>query len=414
MSVQRVIVLSIDALRADHLPCYGYSRDTAPFLSTLAARNALFTDCYAVSSHTREAMPTMVTGEYPLAAVDSRYNLAALPVSSCYDGPAAMFHSNPFLSRAYGYDRGFDAFDDDLRLGRNRLLALGRRLFDKLVDRHYARASTINDRALRWCEQTASGSFLLWNHYMDVHGPYQPPGRYRTEFLDERVSDRRSQLLLHKAIRTPGRLTDKDNRVLVGLYDGEIRYVDSQIRSFVDTLRDSGLYENSLLIITADHGEGFGEDGVYEHPRTLTEGLLRVPLVVAGDAVPATTIETPVSLRNLAATIGDLLGVEDGAVPGRSLWDYIDGTVTDHDATVFAQVSKKHSDDIEFYARSEDNAWATLSCSTDEVEFDGEGAVLDSLRQHVAEYSDEADGRESRSHDDEIERRLRNLGYLDE
>jgi len=84
------------------------------------------------------------------------------------------------VSRAYGFDRGFDTFDDDLHLGQHKLIALAQRAIDKLRNRHYARAAEINERSLEWIDsQSDDEPFFLWNHYMDTHGPYEPPGSTR-------------------------------------------------------------------------------------------------------------------------------------------------------------------------------------------------------------------------------------------
>src|SRR6056297_2275707 len=168
MSVEpdNVILLSGDALRADHLSCYGYHRETSPVLDEFAEESIRFENAYSASSHTREAVPALLTGEYPDVAVDSKYHLASETIASTLseEGFAtAGFHSNPFVSRAYGFDQGFDIFDDDLHLGQHKLLALAQRAYDKLRNRHYARAEEINHRALKWIDSLEDGPFFLWN-----------------------------------------------------------------------------------------------------------------------------------------------------------------------------------------------------------------------------------------------------------
>lgn len=416
MNAKRVYVLSIDALNAGHLPVYGYERKTAPFLTELAEAGTVFSNCYSVSSHTREAMPTMLTGEYPLIATNARYELDSESIAETFKGMTGMFHSNPFISRAYDFDTGFDAFDDDLWLGRNKLLTLGKRAFDKLANRHYARASTINDRSLQWLSEVDEDSVLCWNHYMDVHGPYQPPGKYRTIYADRKVSNRRSQYLLQRAIRSPDGLSSEEQQSLIDLYDGEIRYLDSQVRAFMQALRESGLYEDSLIIITADHGEGLGSEGFYEHPRQLTRGLLHVPLLFAGPEVPSRTIDTPVSLRHLPATVLGAVGTETDGVPGTDLSRTLDDTAAVPEEPIFAQVSKKRSSTVAFYAQAEDTvAEATLDRSSGDRTVEGEGPARTALEEHVEEFADGTDGRRNTDPKNaEIESRLQALGYLDE
>jgi len=145
----------------------------------------------------------------------------------------AAFHSNPYASRAFGMDRGFDRFDDDLHLGNHKLIALIQRALDKLRNRHYARANEINDRSLAWIDERES-PFFLWNHYMDTHGPYEPPGEFRTKYAKREISDRDAQSLYRRAIKDPESITDDEQQLLIDLYDGEIRYNDEQIRVFLD------------------------------------------------------------------------------------------------------------------------------------------------------------------------------------
>ena len=154
-------------------------------------------------------MPALLTGQYPDEAVDAGYRLTGEPVAARLRQAGFVtggFHSNPFVSRAYGFDRGFDTFDDDLRFGRNRIVALAQRAFDIARNRNYARADEINERSLRWLDSVAdSGSrFFLWNHYMDVHGPYEPPSGYR-EFIAGYPGDRAVQRLYKRAIKIPTR-----------------------------------------------------------------------------------------------------------------------------------------------------------------------------------------------------------------
>jgi len=152
-----IVLLTADALRADHLGCYGYRRDTSPVLDAFDQESLRFTNAYSASSHTREAVPALLTGEYPDVAIGSDYRLATDTVASTLSEAGfatAGFHSNPFVSRAYGFDRGFDTFDDDLHLGQHKLIALAQRAIDKLRNRHYARAA--GSTSDRWSGSTHS------------------------------------------------------------------------------------------------------------------------------------------------------------------------------------------------------------------------------------------------------------------
>jgi arylsulfatase len=234
---RNIILLSADALRADHLSCYGYERETSPVLDELATESLTFTNAFSASSHTREAVPSLLTGEYPDVAVDADYRLAKETIASTLseEGFAtAGFHSNPFVSRAYGFDRGFDTFDDDLHLGQHKFIALAQRMLDKFRNRHYARAEEINDRSVSWIDSLNDDEqFFLWNHYMDTHGPYEPSEKYMINFRNDGISDKKAQSLYQRAISYPESITDDEKELLIDLYDGEIRYNDAKIVSFL-------------------------------------------------------------------------------------------------------------------------------------------------------------------------------------
>jgi arylsulfatase len=335
-----VVLLTVDALRADHLSGYGYPRDTSPAIDRLGSSNVRFVNAYSASSHTRESVPAILTGRYPDQAVDADYRLAtesvAARLSRAGIGTAA-FHSNPFVSRAYGFDAGFDAFDDDLRLGQNRYVALFQRLLDKFRNRHYARAERINKRALEWIDSHADDRFFLWNHYMDVHGPYVPPGEHGVRYVDSEMSARDAQRLYKRAIGDPESITDEERAALRNRYDGEIRYTDAQIDRFLEALEERGLLSESLIVVTSDHGEAFGEHGYYEHPRYLHDELIRVPMLLAGGEASSGTVESPVSTLDVVPTILETFGLDTDGLPGVPLQGVAADPESFADRVVYAQ-----------------------------------------------------------------------------
>jgi arylsulfatase len=415
---ENVILLSADALRADHLSCYGYHRETSPVLDELAEESIRFTNAYSASSHTREAVPALLTGEYPDVAVDSNYHLDSDTMASILseDGfSTAGFHSNPYVSRAYGYDRGFDVFDDDLHLGQHKLIALAQRAWDKIRDRHYARAEEINERSLKWIDSLDSGeSLFLWNHYMDTHGPYEPPEGYATLYTDRTISNRDAQSLYQRAIHNPDSITDEERQLLIDLYDAEIKYNDAWIGEMLESLRERGLLEESLLIVTADHGDAFGEHGYYEHPRYLHDEITHVPMFVRPPGGSTGQKETtPVSTLDVMATIKRVVSQEP-AVEGMSLLEPLPV-----DRMVFLQARGEDEDSHlrRYSLRSVKGAcFCERDGESDAIEFvDWDDRSLRSeLNAHVKsrvrreDDDGEADGTEI---DEEIERRLTALGY---
>jgi arylsulfatase len=416
-SPQNIILLSADALRADHLSCYGYHRETSPVLDELAEESIRFTNAYSASSHTREAVPALLTGEYPDVAVDSEYHLASDTVASTLseEGFAtAGFHSNPFVSRAYGFDQGFDVFDDDLHLGQHKLIALAQRALDKLRNRHYARAEEINHRSLKWIDSLDDEEpFFLWNHYMDTHGPYEPPGEYATLYADRGFSERDAQSLYQRAIDDPESITDEERQLLIDLYDAEIRYNDEYIGEFLDELRDRGILEQSLVIVTADHGDAFGEHGYYEHPRHLHDEITHVPLFVRRPNGESESVGTPVSTLDIVATIeestmrGDLDGTSLFEVPAdRRVYTQARGENDNNHLRRYAVRSREKAC---FCERDRESGAITFESGSDR-------SLRSELETHVEQRVRVENGDEigaDENVDEEIERRLSALGYKD-
>jgi arylsulfatase len=375
-------------------------------------------------------VPALLTGQYPDEAVDAGYRLAGEPVAARLRQAGFVtggFHSNPFVSRAYGFDRGFDTFDDDLRFGRNRIVALAQRAFDIARNRNYARADEINERSLRWLDSVAdSGSrFFLWNHYMDVHGPYEPPSGYR-EFISGYPGDRAVQRLYKRAIKNPDSVTDDERSLLIDCYDAEVRCTDQRIGSLLDALRDRGLLDETLVIVTADHGDAFGEHGYYEHPRYLHDELLHVPMLVGGPGVSGGTHGTPVSTLDVVPTLLEGVGVGDRGgsddshdLPGRSLRviaaGWVDGDGPAHDRRVFGQAHGEGADErLRRFSVRDGSGWSSLEYDLDADRIVAERArsggetLLGVLRDHVAERAarTEQSAKTDTEPTEEIERRL--------
>jgi arylsulfatase len=340
-----VILLSADALRADHLGYHGYSRDTSPFLDRLSEDVVTFTQAISASPHTREAVPALLSGRYPdvFAANGYRYVSPTMADRLSQVGyRTAGFHSNPYVSRAYGFDSGFDSFDDDLVFGRNKIVALAQRALNKFVlnrGDYHARANEINDRSLEWIDSLDDDEpFFLWNHYMDPHGPYNPPEGYT--YADRELSNDDAQELYQKCIDRPDEITEEERQLLIDCYDGEIRYLDEQLSAFFEALSERELLDESLFIVTADHGDAFGEHGYFTHPRQLHEYLLHVPLLVSPPGgCTAETISKPVSTLDIVPTISAFSSFEADELPGTPLVDESGTLVQSLGGTVFASAT---------------------------------------------------------------------------
>jgi len=297
-------------------------------------------------------------------------------------------------------------------MGQYRVVALAQRLWDKLRDRHYARAPEINSRSLSWIDSLSEDQpFFLWNHYMDVHGPYQPPGDYRSQFGDGHW-DVDPQSLYKRAIDDPGSITDTERQALIDLYDGEIRYTDYHLCQFLDELERRGLYEGTLIIVTADHGDAFGEHGYYEHPRRLHEELTKVPLIVAGPETGNAKHSGPVSTLDVLPTCLD--GETDEW--GVSLTRITDDEEIDGSRTVFASATGEGNEThLQRFAcwTNVDHCRLTLNRTESTVQSTVGGST--SLKQVLRKFAlaRGSDGRQTGNSESDaiVEDRLEALGY---
>jgi arylsulfatase A-like enzyme len=184
----------------------------------------------------------------------------------------------------------------------------------------YVRADDITDKALAWVDYERAGPRFLWTHYMDVHHPYVPPERCQRVLGLDPVSEREAIRLRRKMIEDPSDVTDEELDTLLGLYDAEIRFTDAEIGRLVDRVREQW-NEDTLVIVTADHGEEFREHGRFSHNQTFHDEVIHVPLVMdfggSDDSTGTTGDSTPhdelVGLLDVTPTIVDYAGGEQSA-----------------------------------------------------------------------------------------------------
>jgi arylsulfatase A-like enzyme len=338
MAVDGVLLVTVDALRADHCGYLGYDRGTTPFLDALADESLVFESAFAVGPGTPSSFASLFSSRYPLEFGGYEGFAPARPSLPEHLGRRGLrtagVHSNPYLSRHYGYDRGFDRFEDSFDerdepglfdrvkteagalLSRNETAyRLGRRLFLAAFEEEkpYVDAAETTDRVLDWLSGAPDRSFC-WTHYLDVHEPYRPPETH----LDRDLPTERVEALNDRVQADDPDLDGRDLDDLEALYDGEIRYVDAELRRLFDELAARGRLEHTAVIVTADHGEEFLDHGRLGHHPLLYDELIHVPLLVwlppgsrGAFDVPATgRVSGQVSLLDVAPTVTDLLGVD--------------------------------------------------------------------------------------------------------
>mgnify|MGYP006271544009 CR=1 FL=1 len=267
----RTILITIDALRRDHLICYGYDRETTPFLETLVEENSTFRNCYASSCHTREAIPSILTGERPENCVDSSYriNSETIPEALPDDISTEALTTGCYLTKVENHDRGFDRFKSDYTF-ENSFLTRQTEYIERVIrNRPFRDAETQIDRTL---ESIEDGNDFIWTHLMDTHAPYN---QFDEWHWGEEVSGRRLQYIFRKANHFSRAMSEEERQALIDAYDNCIRFIDRQLERLFENIS-----EDVEVFIVGDHGEYLGENGRYEHPRELSDELLKVPLIV--------------------------------------------------------------------------------------------------------------------------------------
>lgn len=310
-----LLLIILDTVRAANLGLYGYGRATSPHLERWAGQGVTFERAFATSPWTLPTHATLFTGRYPhelstdwRTGLDRRDLTLAEALASVGYRTGGFSANQGYVSSETGLDRGFVRFDDD-RLTREQLgLAslLGQFLardFRRLPWRRYDRkwAEDVNAEFLGWLDRSpADRPFFGFLNYYDAHTPYPADRR----FLDQ---------------------VGGDATKVVDRYDAGIARVDHHLGRLLDSLDRRGFLDNTIVVVTADHGELLGEHGLVKHGNALYRPLLHVPLVVIGRGrIPAgVRVAEPVSLRDVPATILELAGGAAGAaLPGRSLARY--------------------------------------------------------------------------------------------
>ncbi|MFN7974238.1 MAG: sulfatase-like hydrolase/transferase [Acidobacteriota bacterium] len=298
-----VLIVTFDTTRADHIGCYGNTSIETPTIDRLAAEGCRFENAVTAAPITCPSHSTIMTGKYPIAhgvrdnglfvLAPERETLAEILKRNGY-ATAAAVGAFP-LARRFGLDQGFDLYDDRFNVAREDHEGRATRAktgiyFDE------RRAALVNEAVLPWVETHAGAPFFLWVHYFDAHQPHDPPPPYAELYADD-------------------------------LYDGEIAYADETLGQLLSTLDRKKVLDRTLVVFTADHGEGLGEHDESTHSMLLYQGTLHVPLVVrAPGAPPAVVVAERVGTVDIVPTILDLLGVTAPAgLQGRSLAPMVRG-----------------------------------------------------------------------------------------
>ncbi len=454
MKNPNILLLTIDTLRADALGCYGHPKSISPEIDQLAEQGVMFEQAITSGSWTQAAFPVMLTSTYA-----SMYGGCLGPLSPDRPSPVealsrsgyqtAAFSTSPLLSRALGYDRGFNHFvdldpeerDPVLRRikGGHRLLGLpATHAVARLLRRQsrparlYVPAEALTDQFLDWLPET-DRPFFAWLHYMDVHWPYHLENELtRPVEIAQAWKDLRQ---LYQANWNGAPISPQQRRHFIELYEKAVRYTDSQIGRLLRALDRAGVLQNSIIILVSDHGEEFLERKHWGHFETnLHDEIVRVPLIFKLPEKPAVQRVThQVSLLDLMPTILELGGcpAPDG-MEGVSLIPLWNGDTSAYAPQVaISEMWRDHRHMIALRTREFKYIWDSEHPDQPALYFLSEDPeeqvnVIDQFPEVARDFQAQISAHLSRSasvqhavdrpdleHDDEILRRLRDLGYVE-
>ena len=313
-----VILISIDSLRPDHLGCYGYARNTSPALDRLAAEGTRFRTAVSSTSWTLPAHAALLTGlpdrvhgcfDYAFWLDGSRETLAEAFQEAGYR--TAGFYSGPNLHPVFGFSQGFDAYRDCTSYADQMIAVLnGKEELQVVLDRSDEDITNpiVLKNVVQWLDARSGDPFFMFIHMWDVHLDYRPPPPYDTQFDPYYEGTVNGRAVGRDQARAWSR---RDLQHFEALYDGEIRWTDETLRQLFDALRARGIQDNTVVVVTSDHGDAFLEHGRIAHMTSLYEEEIRIPLLIRHPvSVPAGgVVDRPVHIIDVAPTVLGLAGL---------------------------------------------------------------------------------------------------------
>ncbi len=284
-----VILITIDALRPDHLGCYGYEKNTSPNIDKLAKEGVLFTQAISQGSWTATSLPSLITSSYPSTSGIFYWN-QVFPLNS--------IDILPKLLKSKGYNTAFISAHSIIFKGNPDMFDFSKKI-------NGAKADRIVQETELWIENNQNNPFFIWLHLMDLHDVPAPGPEERPIILDSIYVDK-----------------------YTSMYDEKLRYVDVQLKDLLEKLDFLGITESTLIIISADHGEGINDHGLFfDHSMYLWDSLIMVPLIIyyPQPFLQNKTIDCQVQLIDIAPTICDFLKIKKPITfEGKTLFSFED------------------------------------------------------------------------------------------
>jgi arylsulfatase A-like enzyme/Flp pilus assembly protein TadD len=329
--IRHIVLISMDTTRADYLSCYGYQHKTTPNIDAVAAEAVRFEQAIAPIPLTLPSHSTMLTGTIPpyhgihdnlnYMLADSNLTLAEMLKASGYTTGGII--SSYVLEDGFGLGQGFDTYDDE---------------FDEIDNQLGAerRGGEVSAHAIKWLDENRDEDFFLFLHYYDPHSPYDPPEPYRGLFGS--IAAAEAIGLTDNTSLTAD--TDEKKKVFKLTYAEELAYTDHCIGQVINKLKSLDLYDSTLLIITGDHGEAFGEREEMGHGYYIYQESIHVPLIVKlPGQQTAKTVSGAVGLIDITPTVCSLLGIEAPQyIQGRDLSGALfDEPLEDDDRYIYSE-----------------------------------------------------------------------------
>jgi len=375
--LKNVVLLTVDTLRRDVLGGYGNKGGLTPFIDSLQNKCIRFTKAQSIGPYTQASFPGILTSSYYLEygrgkKLSPKRTLVseALKKSGIV---TAAFHSNPYLSGYFGWNRGWDIFYDSMDA-------------DVSPEIPYIKGDGINSKVDEWLSSYTKEEkyrpFFLWVHYMDVHEPYVPERKY-IDMVDASINLTQDEMFnLFKNVVLKRDVSDEETvGLLKKLYDAHIREADDYVKEFFEILERLNLLKNSVIIMTSDHGDEFNEHGSLSHDGKMYSELIDIPLFVYSyDRVKAEVCNTLVSNIDIPPTINYLFGLEPVEdFEGHSLLPFEDypkkgcfGEAIDKIGNKEEETDKPvyfyREDDLKIIYRESDDIWEMYNLKEDPKE----------------------------------------------
>ncbi|MFW5921047.1 MAG: sulfatase, partial [Polyangiales bacterium] len=318
---KNVVVLLIDTLRASKLQPYNPDSPVeTPHLTEVAEQGTIFELPQSPENWTKPSCASILTSLYPVSHGAKKDN-SRLPGSAdllsehleAKGFQTGSFIANGYVSRKFGFDQGWKHYTNYIRESKN------------------TEAENVFKEAGDWIEKNKDDRFFAYIQTIDPHVPYDPPDKYLKMYddreYDGQVQPRKTAQLLEQAKSGEIEFSDSDKKRLEALHDGEITYHDHHMGEFIARLKKLGVWEDTLFVITSDHGEEFEEHGSWGHGHSSFQELLHVPLIFHGPgAADGKRVPQVVSTLDIGPTVLELLGIDPmEAAEGRSLVAYMTG-----------------------------------------------------------------------------------------